>query len=148
MTRAATVDLKKDKLKDALSSTYINSENRVLDPTLLEQSALDRLPTPTGYRILVMPYRGRVKTEGGIFLPDETRDRAALASVVCYVLKIGPDAYSDKEKFSQPYCKVGDWVLIGRYAGSRFRIEGAELRLLNDDEILASILDPDDIAHV
>jgi co-chaperonin GroES (HSP10) len=39
-------------------------------------------------------------------------------------------------------------VVIGRYAGSRFRIEGAELRLLNDDEILATILDPDDIAHV
>jgi chaperonin GroES len=148
MTKAAVADLKKDELKDSLLSSYINSENRVLDPTLLKQSALDRLPTPTGYRILVMPYRGRVKTEGGIFLPDETRDRAALASVVCYVLKIGPDAYSDKDKFSKPYCKTGDWVLIGRYAGSRFRIEGAELRLLNDDEILASILDPDDIAHV
>jgi chaperonin GroES len=148
MTEAAIIDLKKDESEESLSSAYINSENRVLDPTLLEQSALDRLPTPTGYRILVMPYRGRAKTEGGIFLPDETRDRAALASVVCYVLKIGPDAYSDKDKFSKPYCKKGDWVLIGRYAGSRFRIEGAELRLLNDDEILASILDPDDIAHV
>ena len=148
MTKAAVADLKKDGLKDSLLSSYINSENRVLDPTLLEQSALDRLPAPTGYRILVMPYRGRGKTEGGIFLPDETRDRAALASVVCYVLKIGPDAYSDKDKFSKPYCKTGDWVLIGRYAGSRFRIEGAELRLLNDDEILASILDPDDIAQV
>ena len=133
MTEAAIIDLKKDESEESLSSAYVNSENRVLDPTLLEQSALDRLPTPTGYRILVMPYRGKVKTEGGIFLPDETRDRAALASVVCYVLKIGPDAYSDKDKFSKPYCKEHDWVLIGRYAGSRFRIEGAELRLLNDD---------------
>jgi len=63
MTKAAVADLKKDELKDSLLSSYINSENRVLDPTLLKQSALDRLPTPTGYRILVMPYRGRVKTE-------------------------------------------------------------------------------------
>jgi len=148
MSEVASIDLKNKELEGSFSSAYINSETRVLDPTILEKSALERLPDPTGYRILVMPYRGKVKTEGGIFLPDETRDRAALASVVCYVLKIGPDAYSDKEKFSQPYCKVGDWVLIGRYAGSRFRIEGAELRLLNDDEILASILDPDDIAHV
>jgi co-chaperonin GroES (HSP10) len=37
--------------------------------------------------------------------------------------------------------------MFGRYAGSRFRIEGGELRILNDDEIIATILDPRDIKH-
>ena len=46
------------------------------------------------------------------------------------------------------WCKQGDWVIFGRYAGSRFKIEGGEVRLLNDDEILATIADPADIIHV
>jgi co-chaperonin GroES (HSP10) len=132
----------------SLALAYTSEENRVLDPELLDKTAMERLPTPTGYRVLVMPYKGKAKTEGGIILTDETRDRNALATVVCYVLKLGPDCYADSDKYSQPYCKEKDWVVIGRYAGSRFKIEGAELRLLNDDEILATILDPDDIAHV
>jgi|TARA_R110000850_G_scaffold18008_6_gene54795 co-chaperonin GroES (HSP10) len=132
----------------SLALAYTAEQNRVLDPELLDKTAMERLPVPTGYRVLVMPYKGRAKTEGGIILTDETRDRNALATVVCYVLKLGPDCYTDSDKYSQPYCKEKDWVVIGRYAGSRFRIEGAELRLLNDDEILATILDPDDIAHV
>ena len=132
----------------SLALAYTTEENRVLNPELLDKTALERLPTPTGYRVLVMPYKGKAKTDCGIILTDETRDRNALATVVCYVLKLGPDCYSDLDKYSQSYCKEKDWVVIGRYAGSRFRIEGAELRLLNDDEILATILDPDDIAHV
>ena len=134
--------------QSGLALAYTAEQDRVLDPTLLDKTAMERLPTPTGYRVLVMPYKGKAKTEGGIILTAETRDRNALATVVCYFLKLGPDCYSDPDKYSQAYCKEKDWVVIGRYAGSRFRIDGAELRLLNDDEILATILDPDDIAHV
>ena len=63
--------------------------------------------------------------------------------------KSGPLAYKDKEKFgdSEPWCKEGDWVIFGRYAGSRFKIDGGEVRLLNDDEILATINNPEDIIH-
>ena len=45
-------------------------------------------------------------------------------------------------------CKQGDWVIFGRYAGSRFKIEGGEVRLLNDDEVLARIASPEDILHI
>jgi co-chaperonin GroES (HSP10) len=43
--------------------------------------------------------------------------------------------------------KVNDWVVFARYAGSRIQIEGGEIRLLNDDEILATVQDPKDILH-
>ena len=43
--------------------------------------------------------------------------------------------------------KKGDWVIFARYAGSRFKIEGGELRLLNDDEILAVVEDPEFLVH-
>ena len=94
---------------------------------------------------------GTTKTKGGLHLPEEVRDREAVATVVSYVLKIGPLAYKDQDKFgdlSQPWCKVGDWVCIGRYSGSRFKIEGGEVRIINDDEVIATLLEPDDIKHI
>jgi co-chaperonin GroES (HSP10) len=39
-------------------------------------------------------------------------------------------------------------VLFGRYAGARFKIEGGEVRILNDDEIIATIADPKDVLNV
>ena len=59
---------------------------------------------------------------------------------------MGPSCYKDETRFPDgPWCKEGNWVLITRYAGSRIRIEGGELRIVNDDEILAVIDDPRDI---
>ena len=54
-----------------------------------------------------------------------------------------------QEKFGETgaWCKEQDWVIFGRYAGSRFKIEGGEVRILNDDEILATVKDPEDIVH-
>ena len=132
-------------------AAYVPKEEKVLDPSLLEISLSERLPQPTGWRILVMPYMGKATTDGGIFIPDAVRDREALATVVAYVVKVGPLAYKDPHKFgedSEPWCKEGQWVCIGRYAGARFKIEEGEVRIINDDEVIATILEPDDIKHV
>ena len=126
---------------------YVEQAARVLDPTLLDKSILERMPQPTGWRILILPYKGKGVTEGGIQLVKETVDRESLATVVSYVVKMGPMCYSDKNKFGDtPWCKKGDWVLIGRYAGARFKLgDDAECRIINDDEVIATIDDPDDI---
>lgn len=132
-------------------SAYVKPEDRVLNPDLLDKSLLERLPQPTGWRVLVMPYKGRAKTAGGLHIPDDVRDREALATVVAYVLRVGPLAYKDPDKFGadgEPWCKEGDWVCIGRYAGSRFKIDGGEVRVINDDEVIGTILDPDDVMSV
>ena len=116
-----------------------------------DKSAKERVPNPTGWRVLVMPYKGREKTVGGVYVPDETRDRESVATVVAYVIKVGPLAYKDPDKFGaecEPWCKEGDWVCIGRYAGSRFKLDGGEVRIINDDEVIATILEPDDVKHV
>ena len=134
-----------------VTGAYVKPEDRVLDPALLEKPILDRLPQPTGWRILVMPYKGKAKTDGGLILPDQVREREALATVVAYVLRLGPLAYQDTSKFGdnpEPWCREGQWVCIGRYAGSRFKIDGGEVRIINDDEVIATILEPDDIQHV
>jgi len=82
-------------------------------------------------------------------LADETRQRTQLATNVGYVLKVGGLSYADESKFPHgPWCKPGDWVIFGRYAGSRIQIDGGEIRLLNDDEILGIVNDPEDILHM
>ena len=135
-----------EAVKDFIGSAYVTPEDRVLDPKLVDKTLIDRMPAPTGWRILVLPYRGKGKSDGGIIIPEAIRDDTQIQTVVGYVFKVGPLAYKDKEKFpSGPWCGAGDWVIFARYAGSRFRIEGGEVRILNDDEILASIEDPNDI---
>jgi co-chaperonin GroES (HSP10) len=119
------------------------------DPSKMDASALERLPQPTGYRVLIIPYYPSEKTKGGLYVPDQVRDREAFATVAAYVVKLGPDAYKDSQKFPNgPWCNEKDWVLIGRYAGNRFKVEGLEVRIINDDNIIATILDPKDISYV
>ena len=98
-----------------------------------------------------MPYMGKATSDGGIHIPDSVREREALATVVAYVLKLGPLSYKDAAKFGEsynPWCKEGQWICIGRYAGSRFKLDDGEVRIINDDEVIATIIDPDDIKHV
>ena len=133
-----------------LAEAYIDPSDRVLDPEKLDASILERMPQPTGWRMLVLPYAGKAKTDGGIVLTKQTTDREALATVVAYVVKKGPLCYNDKSRYGDtPWCEEKQWVLIGRYSGSRFKLEdGAEVRIINDDEVIATILDPDDIVSL
>lgn len=119
------------------------------DPSQIEGSALERLPQPVGYRLLVIPYYMSEKTKGGVYIPNQTRDRESFATVAAYVVKVGPDAYKDGNKFpSGAWCQEKSWVLMGRYSGNRFKVDGLEVRLINDDNIIATILDPSDISYV
>jgi co-chaperonin GroES (HSP10) len=88
-------------------------------------------------------------TKGGIAIAEETQKKTQLATTCAYVLEVGPLAYCDEGKFPDgPWCKPGDWIVFGRYAGSRIPIEGGEIRLINDDEVLATIANPEDIVHM
>ena len=111
-----------------------------------QKKEIEKVPNPTGYRIVLFPLKLDSKTKSGIILTDETVAESQITTNICKVLKVGPDAYKDKDKFpTGPWCKTDDWVLITRYAGSRIRIDGGELRIINDDEVLAVVDDPRDI---
>ena len=95
------------------------------------KAVVDELPTPSGWRILVLPFTPKEKTSGGLIIAQESLDRLRIATNCGYVLKIGPLAYFDKEKYpTGPWCKEKDWVIFARYAGSRLPIEGGEVRIL------------------
>jgi len=126
------------------------SENPKLRPALQEKykEETDKLPKPTGWRIVVLPFRMDEKTKGGILVGQDTLDKQQVASQCGNVLAMGPQCYKDKERYPDgPWCKKGDWVIFARYAGSRIQIEGGEIRLLNEDEILATVKNPEDILH-
>jgi|TARA_R110002072_G_scaffold163082_2_gene315441 co-chaperonin GroES (HSP10) len=139
--------LDKGSLKPSLNDAY-TEDGKVAHEGLAE-SVLDLIPRPTGWRLAILPYRGVQTTKGGILLSDETHKKTQLGTNVGYVLKTGDLAYADESKFPLgPWCKEGDWVIFGRYAGSRIQIDGGEIRLLNDDEVLGLVNDPDDILHM
>ena len=107
-----------------------------------------KLPKPTGWRMLVLPFKMKDKTKGGVILAEDTLERQQVASQVGLVMAMGPDCYADKDRYPDgPWCKEKDWIMFARYAGSRIKIEGGEMRLLNDDEVLATIDSPEDILH-
>ena len=116
---------------------------------MMKESAHDKLPRPTGWRILVLPYKIKENTKGGIILTDQSLEESQVASSMGLVLKVGPDAYNDKDRFPNgAWCKEKDWIIFGKYAGSRIKIEDGEVRLMNDDEVLGVIDDPEDFLHM
>lgn len=131
------------KLKPALQEKYQKEKKEIKNIT----NEMEKLPLPVGWRILVLPFEASKKSKGGIIYSDDAVERASIASTCGNVLAMGSQTY-DKEKFPEgPWCKKGDWVVFARYAGSRIKIQGGEVRLLNDDEILATIKNPEDILH-
>jgi|TARA_R110002051_G_scaffold249694_1_gene309096 co-chaperonin GroES (HSP10) len=142
--KAKDAAVKAKEQAQSLADAYV--EKPRLNPDAIGKTLLDRMPNPTGWRILILPYRGKGKTAGGIFLPSETVEKSQTSAQVGYVLKVGPLAYKDTSKFpTGAWCEEKQWVMFARYAGSRFQIDGGEVRILNDDEILSTILDPEDI---
>ena len=138
------------KINLGLEEKYKEEDKNKTEPLNPEniKSVVDELPTPSGWRLLVLPFTPKEKTSGGIIISQESLDRLRIATNCGYVLKIGPLAYHDKEKYpTGPWCKKGDWVIFARYAGSRLPIEGGEVRILNDDEVLGTIHDPESVLH-
>ena len=73
----------------------------------LKKKEAEKLPQPTGWRMLVLPFKLPERTKGGLYLGQETLERQQVASTCGLVLAQGPHCY-DKEKFPEgPWCKKG-----------------------------------------
>ena len=107
------------------------------------ETLADRLPEPAGYKLLVIKPKVVDKTESGVVVADTFVKREEAGAVVGMVLKVGDMAYKDTEKFpTGPWCKQGDFVLIGAYRGSRFSVDGEEFIMINDDMVEGTVSDP------
>lgn len=114
------------------------------DITTAYRAVAKYLPRPTGVKILLGIPRLERQTAGGLALPDEMIEREEAAGMIAKVLAMGPDAYKSLAGCSDPYCKVGDWVAMRPYSGTRFRVEQSEheFRLVNDNTVEGVIEDP------
>ena len=106
-------------------------------------SVASQLPEPQGYKILIALPEAYEKSEGGIIMADITRRVEETASIIGFVIKMGPDCYKDEKRFPNgAYCKEGDFVIMRAYSGTRMKIHGKEFRIINDDTVEAVVQDP------
>lgn len=103
-----------------------------------------KLPIPKGYRILVkMPVVKDTFEDSVIVKVDKTKEHDNVLSMVGYVIELGPQAYLDPDRFpTGAWCTAGDYVMFRANTGTRFKVNGHEYRLINDDSVEAIVNDP------
>jgi co-chaperonin GroES (HSP10) len=119
-----------------------------IDKEATERSAAEidplKMPVPKGYKILItLPKVEKQLGESGLILADSTQRQEELASCLGFVLKLGDLAFKDEHKFpTGPWCEEGDFIIMRNYSGTRFKVNGQEFRLINDDMVEAVVDDP------
>lgn len=99
---------------------------------------IEDLPQPTGWRILLGMPEPEEETKHGIIIPKMVQDNEKILTFMGKVVLMGPLCYQrDDMKHAEPWCKIGDTVLLSKYAGTKMIVDGREYRLLNDDEVQA-----------
>ena len=109
-----------------------------------------QLPIPCGYRLLIaLPDVSDTYEGSSLLKTDSEIKKEYIMSIMGVVLDMGEAAYSDTDRFpTGPWCKVGDYVMFRMNTGTRFKVNGKEFRLMNDDSIEAVIPDPRGICRV
>lgn len=112
-------------------------------PEVSDETLEGALPIPCGFKLLLALPSVEDTHGGGIVKARETVQVEQLTTVVALVIDVGPDAYQDPVRYpSGPWCKPGDYVLIGPYKGQRFSVFGREYRIINDDSIEGVVPNP------
>jgi co-chaperonin GroES (HSP10) len=105
-----------------------------------------QLPDPAGFMLLtVVPEAMEEYADSEIGLVKSSKEiwKEELLTPVLFVVKMGPEAYTDKTRFpSGPRCKIGDFIIVRPNSGTRLKIHGREFRLINDDSVEAVVEDP------
>lgn len=115
----------------------------VTQTTLTDEEFEAQLPKPVGYRLLIVLPKVEETYDSGLVKADQTRNAEQILSMMGAVIDMGEQAYADKDRFpTGPWCKVGDFVMFRPNSGTRFKVNGHEYRLLNDDSVEAVVPDP------
>ncbi len=84
-------------------------------------------------RVVVKPIEAEETTVGGIIIPDAAKEKPTKGEV----LAVGDGKALDNGSVRTPKVKVGDKVIYGQYAGSAYKHEGTEYKIVKEDDILA-----------
>jgi len=128
-------------MNDALDLSQAVDLAQVLDRATEEKAT--QLPKPQGYRILCAVPEVEKEYESGLIKADAIAKREEMLATVLFVVELGPDCYTDKERYpTGPWCQKGDFVIVRPNAGTRLLIHGREFRMINEDTVEATVLDP------
>ena len=118
-----------------------------LTPEKTEAELESQIPKPVGYHVLVaMPKVESTYGDSDLIKSTKTMHHESMVGIV---LDMGDLAYSDKDRFpTGPWCQEGDYVMFRMNSGTRFKVDGQEFRLMNDDSIEAIVVDPNAITNV
>ena len=90
---------------------------------------------PLGDRVVIQPTPREEMTKSGIVLPDTAKEKPQEGSV----LAVGPGAFDNDGKRIAIDVKKGDKVLYAKYAGTEFKVDGDELLIVSQKDILAIV---------
>lgn len=119
------------------------------DEAATAEERAKQLPDPVGYKLLcILPDVEETFEGTNIVKADSFMKGEEHGTTVLFVLKVGPEAYKDATKFpAGPWCKAGDFIVVRTYSGTRIKMYGKELRLINDDQVEAVVADPRGISR-
>ncbi len=87
---------------------------------------------PLGDRVLVRRVEEEAKTKGGIIIPDTAKEKPQEGEI----LAVGPGARDEDGKRIELDVKVGDRILFGKWSGTEVKIDGADLIIMKESDIL------------
>ena len=90
---------------------------------------------PLGDRVLVRRVEEEEKTKGGIIIPDTAKEKPQEGEVIA----VGPGARDEAGKRIEPDVKVGDRILFGKWSGSEVRLDGEDLLIMKESDILGVV---------
>ncbi|WP_020179876.1 co-chaperone GroES [Methylopila sp. M107] len=90
---------------------------------------------PLHDRVLIRRIEGEDKTKGGIIIPDTVKEKPLEGEVIA----VGPGARDDQGKLIAPDVKSGDRVLFGKWSGTEVKIDGADVLIVKEADILGVV---------
>jgi len=90
---------------------------------------------PMEDRVILKSMEAQEKTAGGIFIPDNAKEKPQKGEIVA----VGPGKVNDKGQRNEMTLKVGDKVLYGKYSGTEVTIDGEEYLIVRESDVLAVI---------
>ena len=90
---------------------------------------------PLGDRILIKPLEAKEQTKGGIVLPDSAQEKPQRGTVIA----VGPGKLMDSGNRGELSVAVGDEVIYGKYGGTEIEVDGEEVKILRESDILAKV---------
>ncbi len=91
---------------------------------------------PMDDRIVVEPHEAEETTAGGIVLPDNAKEKPQRGTV----LAVGPGKLLDNGSRGQVAVEVGDQVIFGKYGGTEIEVDGTDVKILRESDILAKVV--------